>query len=140
MATPLLRAVIAALFLLAMSQVASAQSVINPAYVNPYSRTSLSPYLSFSRGGDYDFRNPLVRPVMVVPDFLANFDPYRPFAGRPDFSMQPNSFEDWFKQRENETRFSPSGQPIGFMIYSPYYDLPHQNSFIPGAPTRGRYR
>jgi hypothetical protein len=37
-----------------------------------------------------------------------------------------------------ETRFSPSGQPIGFAIYGPYYDLPNQNSFVPTAPNRGR--
>lgn len=129
-----------ALFLVMMAaQGASAQATINPANVNPYSRTSLSPYLNFSRGGDYDFRNPLLRPTMVVPDFLTYYDPSRPFPGRPD-AYAPNSFEEWFKQRENETRFSPSGQPIGFMIYTPYYDLPNQNSFIPTAPTRGRYR
>jgi hypothetical protein len=139
MAISLLRPVLAGLLVLAAAQVASAQTVLNPVNVNPYSRTALSPYLNYSRGGDYDIRNPLSRPAMVIPDFLAYYDQARILGGRPDLAA-PNSFEEWYRQRENETRFSPSGQPIGFMIYTPYYDLPNQNSFIPSAPTRGRYR
>src|SRR5690242_11880357 len=105
------RLLLAGLVVLAAAQLASAQSVINPAYVNPYSRTALSPYINYSRGpgAEYDFRNPLVQPVFVVPDFLAYYDPSRPYPGRPD-ALAPNSFDEWFKQRENESRFSPSGQ------------------------------
>ena len=139
MGMPLFRSAFAGLLMLAAAQVASAQSVISPAYINPYSRTSLSPYLNFSRGGDYDIRNPLAQPAVMMPDFLGYYAQARSLAGRPDASA-PNSFEEWYKQRENETRFSPSGQPIGFMIYTPYYDLPNQNSYIPSAPTRGRFR
>ena len=129
-----------ALVILAATQAASAQTVISPANVNPYSRSSLSPYINFnfSRGGDYDFRNPLVRPILVVPDFVGDYDPTRPFAGRGDFGYQQGGYEAWIKMRESETRLSPSGQPIGFMIWGPYYDLPNQNSFVPSAPNRGR--
>jgi hypothetical protein len=135
-----LRPSLAGFLVLAAAQVASAQAVISPAYINPYSRTSLAPYINYSRGyGEYDFRNPLLNPTLVVPDFLSYYDPYRPYPGRPD-AFAPNSFEEWFKQRENETRFSPSGQPIGFLIYTPYWDLPNQNAFTPAGPTRGRYR
>ncbi len=133
-----IRYVATAFVILAAAQAASAQSVINPANINPYSRTSLSPYLSFSRGGDFDFRNPLARPIMVVPDFLANFEASRLFAGRGDLGYPPNSYEEWIRQREGETRLSPSGQPIGFMIWGPYYELSNQNSFVPNAPNRGR--
>jgi hypothetical protein len=138
--TTTFRPALAGLLMLAAAQNASAQTVYSPYNVNPYSRSSLSPYINYSRnvGGDYDFRNPLVRPAMIVPDFLAAYDAIRATAGRPDYSLPPSSFEDWFKQRENETRFSPSGQPIGFQIYGPYYDLPNHNSYVPTAPNRGR--
>jgi hypothetical protein len=128
--------ILAGLSLLAGAPLASAQSVISPYSMNPYARTSLGPYLNFSRGGDYDFRNPLLQPVMVVPEYLAAYDPLRVSAGRPE--LAPSSFEEWYRQREMETRFSPSGQPIGFMIYGPYHYLPYQNMFVPTAPTRGR--
>jgi hypothetical protein len=88
MNTRFLRPALAGLLVLAAAQVASAQAVINPAYINPYSRTSLAPYINYSRGyaSDYDFRNP-------------HYDPYRPYG-----ASTPNSFEEWRKQRENERR------------------------------------
>ena len=68
------RILLAAFVILAMVQAAPAQTVISPANVNPYSRSSLSPYINFNYSrGDYDFRNPLVRPIMIVPEFLGDY-------------------------------------------------------------------
>src|SRR5262245_29529810 len=80
-----LRPAVAGLFVLAAAQVASAQAVISPAYINPWSRTSLAPYINYSRGhaSDYDFRNP-------------HYDPHRPYG-----AFVP--LEEWHK-RENERR------------------------------------
>lgn len=121
----------------AATQLAPAQSVLSPASINPYSRTALSPYLNFARD-NYDFRNPLLRPIVIAPEYLADYDPTRPFSGRADFGYPSQGYEAWIKARESETRMSPSGQPIGFMIWGPYYDLTNQNSFVPTAPGRGR--
>jgi hypothetical protein len=130
---------LAAVCLLALTQSVSAQTVYNPSNLNPYGRSALNAYINASRTGDlFDFRNPLVRPSLMQPDFLSAYELSRSMGGRSDYGYGPQNYEEWIKQRESETRFSPSGQPIGFMIYSPYYDVPYQNSFIPSAINRGR--
>jgi hypothetical protein len=126
---------IAAIFLAMPTQVALGQGIIvlNPSNVNPFSRAAINPYLGGPVGDPFDFRHQLMQQFGALQNQMANI----PLAGQ---AGPPLNVQQWINQRESETRFSASGQPIGYSIYTPYYEVPNQNSFIPTATNRGRLR
>ena len=130
-----LQLLIATFVLAVPTQVALGQGIIvlNPSNVNPYSRAAINPYLGGPVGDPFDFRNQFMQQFNALQNQVANI----PLAGQ---TGPPQNVQQWINQRESETRFSASGQPIGYLIYTPYYEVPNQNSFIPTATNRGRLR
>ncbi len=116
--------------------------------VSPYSRPQLSPYLNLMNSGtaantyyngvlkEIDYRNQLMRPILLSPDLLSGYDGGR--IGQLYAADAPQSAEEWINQRLRETQLSPSGHLTGYLMSYPYYTLPNQRSFMPYNPNRTR--
>ena len=115
------------LLMLVMAHAASAQLVVQPGIVNPYSRTALGPYL-----------NPQLRPYII---------PEAPMYAMPGYYGGPFESagglqypDEWVNQRINELRLPATGAPSRYQVYMPYYNLPNHNSIMLGAPQYSPYQ
>jgi hypothetical protein len=119
---------------LAIAQMASAQTIFNPnpQITAPYSRPALSPYLNLLRGGD-----PAANYYLGV---LTEYDRrYRESRiGMPTDTQPPYFFDPVVDDRADvevrDRQLPPTGHSSGFMIYQAYFRMPNQRAFIPYNP------
>jgi hypothetical protein len=121
------------IFLLAVAQIASAQTVFNPnpPISAPYSRPALSPYLNMLRGGD-----PAANYYLgVMTEYDRRYRESR--IGLPTDTPSPY-FDPLLDDRNDldvrERTLPPTGHQAGFMIYNAYFRIPNQRAFIPYNP------